>query len=55
MTDCDDIIDRFHAQARIHVRLAVLAETPPVAAMHIDLAAFSNERAQAFEELCEEG
>ncbi|WP_375383555.1 hypothetical protein [uncultured Sphingomonas sp.] len=55
MTNCDDLIDRFHAQAQAHVALAVIAETAPVAEMHIDLAEFSEERARAFEELCDDG
>ncbi len=51
MTDCDDLIDRFHAQAEAHV---ALAEAAPVAEMHIDLALFSEERARAFEGLCDD-
>ncbi len=54
MTDCDDITAHFEAEVRKHVHLAVIAEAVPVAEMHIDLAQFSEERARAFEELCEE-
>ena len=54
MTDCDDMIDRFHAPAKAHVHLAVIAEAAPVAEMHIDLAEFSEGRARAFEELCDD-
>ena len=54
MTDCDDLIHDLHAKARNHVHLAVLAETAPVAEMHIDLAVFSEERAHVAEELCED-
>ncbi|WP_375382538.1 hypothetical protein [uncultured Sphingomonas sp.] len=55
MTDCDDLIERFHVQAQTHVALAVIAETTPVVEMHIDLALFSEERARAFKELCDDG
>ncbi|MGI4733012.1 MAG: hypothetical protein ACRYFW_14880 [Janthinobacterium lividum] len=51
MTDRDDLIYRFHAQAQTHVALAVMAAATPVAEMHIELALFSEERAQSFAEL----
>jgi hypothetical protein len=53
MDECDDLIDRLHAQARTHVHLAVIAEAASVVEMHVDLAVFSEERARAFEELCD--
>ena len=52
MTDCDDLAYHLHAQTRVQIRLAMLAEAVSVAAMHLDLAQFSEERARAAEELC---
>ena len=38
MTNCDDLLDQLTRQTRRHVQVALMAEAPPVAAMHIDLA-----------------
>lgn len=52
MIDCEDMIERFHADARIQVHLAVLAEAVPVAAMHLELAELSQQQALVAEEVC---
>lgn len=54
MTDCTDLIDDLHAQARKYVRLATMADACPVAEMHIDLALFSERQARVAEDLCED-
>ena len=54
MTECDKLIDRFHAQASCQIHLAVIAEAMPVAEMHIDLALFRKKQAQVAEELCKD-
>ena len=54
MNDPDDPIACFHGEAKAHVHLAVIAEAVPVAAMHIDLARFNEERAHAYAELGED-
>lgn len=54
MTECDQLIDQFHAEAGDHVQLAMIARTPSVAEMHIDLALFNEEQARIAEELCED-
>jgi hypothetical protein len=54
MTDCDDLIDQLHAQARDQAHLAVIAKAASVAEMHIDLALLSEEQARVAEELCED-
>lgn len=55
MIDCDDLIDQLHAEAKSHVHLATIAEAVPVAAMHMDLALFSERQAQVAEQLCDDG
>lgn len=55
MTDCDDLIDELLRQAREQVGLAVIAGAAPVAAMHIDLAAFNADQVRIAEQLCNEG
>ena len=52
MTDCEELIDHLHSKARDQVHLALLAETAPVAGMHLDLAAFREQQARTAEELC---
>ncbi len=54
MTECAELIDNLHAQARDHVHLALLAEACPVAEMHLVLALFSEKQARVAEELCED-
>lgn len=54
MIDCDDMLSGLHHQTCDHIALALAAETPPVAAMHIDLALFSAEQRRVAEEICEE-
>lgn len=54
MTECDELIDRFHAQASGQIHLAVIAEATPVAEMHIDLAFFIKKQAEAVEKLCKD-
>ena len=51
MVDSDDLIDRLHADARTQLQLALLAETAPVAAMHLELAKLNEERAHAVAEI----
>lgn len=53
MVDCDDL-EQLRARARDHVHLAVIAESLPVAEMHIDLAIFSEEQARLAERDCED-
>ena len=55
MIDCDDLLDDLHQQTRKQVELAVIAQAPPVAAMHIDLALFSVEQTRLVEQLCDDG
>ena len=55
MTDCDDLIDGSRRLTREQVDLAIIAEAPPVAAMHIDLAVFGVEQARVAEQLCDDG
>ena len=52
MTDCDDILDDLKKQTRDHVHLALIAEVPSVAEMHLDLARFSAEQTRIAEEVC---
>ena len=52
MIDCDDIIGQLYQHAREQVELAVIAERPEIAAMHIDLALFNTEQLHIAEELC---
>lgn len=54
MIDPAFLIDDFQQLAREQVKLALVAEAPPVAAMHIDLAAFGAEQARLAAQLCEE-
>lgn len=54
MIDCEDIIERLHAEARTQVHLAVLAEAVPVAAMHLELAELNQQQARVAEEVCED-
>ena len=54
MTECDHLIDDLHRLTREQVGLALLAEAPPVAAMHIDLALFGVEQARFAERLCDD-
>lgn len=54
MIDCDELIETLDAQARDHVQLALLAEAPPVAEMHLDLAFFSEAQVRVAEELCDD-
>ncbi len=53
MIDCDELIPALHVQTQTQVQLALLADATEVAAMHIDLARFSEERARAAERWCE--
>ena len=52
MPDCDDLIYDFDRLTRQQIGLALTAATPPVAAMHIDLALFGAEQARYAETLC---
>ena len=54
MIDCDDIIDDLHRLTREQVGLTLIAEEPPVGAVHIDLAVFGVEQAEFAEWLCNE-
>ena len=54
MTDCDDLIDDFDRLTREQIGLALAAEAPPVAAMHIDLALFGAEQARYAETVCDD-
>ena len=54
MIDCDELIETLSAQARDHVHLALIAEAPPVAEMHLDLALFSEAQARVAEDFCED-
>lgn len=55
MTDCDELVEQLHAQADTQIRLAMIAQTPVVAEMHLDLAEWNEAQANAAEELCDEG
>lgn len=55
MTEPADLLDSLHDQILVHVELALVAEAEPVAAMHIDLAAFSAEQMRLAEELRDDG
>jgi hypothetical protein len=54
MNDCDELIERLHAQAHDQVHLALIARAVPVAAMHLELSLFTGSQARAAEELCDE-
>lgn len=54
MIDCDELIETLDAQARDHVLLALIAEAPPVAEMHLDVALFSEAQARVAEQLCDD-
>lgn len=54
MTECDELIEHFHAQATGQIHLAVIAETRPVAEMYIDVALFREKQAQTVDELCKD-
>lgn len=54
MTACEELIDHLHSQARDQVHLALIAQSAPVAGMHLDLAEFSENQAHVAEELCTE-
>ena len=54
MSDCENLIDQLLRETREQVGLAVIAGAAPVAAMHIDLAAFSAGQARVAEQLCDE-
>lgn len=54
MIDCDDLIDNLQRLTREQVELALVAEAPPVAAMHIDLAVFGVEQSRFAERLCDD-
>lgn len=51
MNDCERLIELFHSSARDQVQLALLAETAPVATMHLDLAVFREQQARVAEEM----
>jgi len=51
-TDCEELIDSFHSDARDQVGLALLAKADEIVGMHLDLAAFNEHQAQIAEELC---
>ncbi len=51
-TDCEELINFLHAEARDQVGLALLAKADEVAGMHLDLAEFSERQAQVAEEIC---
>jgi hypothetical protein len=53
MIDCDDLINDLHRLTREQVKLAIIANAPSVAAMHIDLALFGAEQAKFAEQLCD--
>ena len=54
MIDCDELLDRLHAQPRTQVHLALLAQATPVAEMHLDLALHSGEQTRTAEEFCDD-
>lgn len=55
MADNETLIERLDADAKTQVRLAMIAESEPVAAMHLDLALFSKEQARVLENIDEDG
>jgi hypothetical protein len=55
MIDLEDRVDELHRLSGEQIDLAMIAEAPSVAAMHIDLALFRVEQAQVMERLCRVG
>lgn len=55
MIDCDDLVDDLQRLIPEPVDLAIIEETPPVAAIHINLALFGVEKSRFAEELRDEG
>lgn len=53
-TDCNDLIDSLHAEARDQVALALLAKAEVVVGMHLDLAEFSEQQARVADEICQD-
>jgi len=51
-TDCEELIDSLHANARDQVGLALLAKADAIVGMHLDLAAFNEHQARIAEEIC---
>lgn len=52
MLDCNELIEALGQERTRQVRLAIDAGAPPVAAMHLDLAALAEERRSAAVEMC---
>ena len=52
MEDCDEILERLEAETQEQIALAVMAQAPPVIAMHLDLACNLSEHARFVLELC---
>jgi hypothetical protein len=55
MIDFENRIDELHRISGEHIDLAVIAQAPSVAAMHIDLALFRAEQARVIGQLCNVG
>lgn len=51
-TDCEELIDSLHSDARDQVGLALLAKADKIVGMHLDLAAFNEHQARIAEEIC---
>lgn len=54
MDDCENVAERLRAECKAQIGLAMVARAPSIIEMHIDLAAFAEERIRLVEEHCDE-